>query len=73
MCRFINDVSCRVLKEIRSSEVGREKTLEDSDFDSQYRLEMLFSAKCSKVALNSQNLVINRHGKYFRSVNAAGV
>jgi len=71
MCRFINDVSCGVLKEIRNSEVGRETTLEDPGFDSQYRLEKLFSAKYLKLALNSQKLVINRHRKYFRGVNAA--
>jgi hypothetical protein len=72
MWRFIKDVSCRVLKKIRSSAVGTETTLEDPGFDSQYRLEMLFSVKCSKLALNSQNLVINRHGKHFRGVNEAG-
>jgi hypothetical protein len=73
MCSFFNDFSCIVLKEIPSSEVGRETTLEDPGFDSQYWLEILFSAICSKLALNSQNLVINRNRRYFRGVNAAGV
>jgi hypothetical protein len=66
---FINDFSCRVLKEIRSKKVGGQTALEDPEFDSQYGLEILFSAKCSKLA---QGLVINRHRRYFRGVNAAG-
>jgi len=66
---FINDFSCRVLKEIRSNKFGEETTLEDPEFDSPYRLKILFSAKCSKLA---QILVINRHRRYFRGVNAAG-
>lgn len=65
---FINDFF-RVFKEIRSSKVSGEMTLKIQG----YRLEILFSVKYSKLALNSQSLLINRHRRYFRDVNAAGV